>query len=435
MNTEEFIGLVFMPNQSLYYLLLLFSMIVYAIIYWKYYISIIDPSFLEVISSMFGFSVVLLLWFTDNISLHYFSSFLVSQIAFWMGFIYISKKRNSWSGSMLKVKDEKNMLKCIFFISLILYVATTILGYIVLGIPILAESRLDITAKAQNGMGFLSRFSYLSIICIYCTLHFRLLKSQDKIVKIMQVITILFFCVTSVLTGSKGAFLRLAFVYFCFIILNREYDKKLYKSLKKTQLYFMCLGILAAFSVIIITTEGNIWSGISVFLLRLIGSGDVYWLGYPNGMVEDVPYKNPFIVLFQSFLGFFRIVSHTDFPEPIGYTLSSFFYDKTSLTGANARHNIFGYVYFGFYGGIVFSFILGWIIGFIRNMFVNMKECSVTSKIIVLLLYMSVFSLEGDPTLYLSYLTDILVTLPIILILSIFLYLNNVSGRNFINDV
>lgn len=63
----------------------------------------------------------------------------------------------------------------------------------------------------------------------------------------------------------------------------------------------MCLGILAAFSVIIITTEGNIWSGISVFLLRLIGSGDVYWLGYPNGMVEDVPYKNPFIVLFQSF--------------------------------------------------------------------------------------------------------------------------------------
>lgn len=115
MNTEEFIGLVFMPNQSLYYLLLLFSMIVYAIIYWKYYISIIDPSFLEVISSMFGFSVVLLLWFTDNISLHYFSSFLVSQIAFWMGFIYISKKRNSWSGSMLKVKDEKNMLKCIFY--------------------------------------------------------------------------------------------------------------------------------------------------------------------------------------------------------------------------------------------------------------------------------------------------------------------------------
>lgn len=435
MNTEEFIGLVFMPNQSLYYLLLLFSIIVYAIIYRKYYISIIDPSFLEVINSMFGFSVVLLLWFTDNMSLYYFSNYLTSQIAFWAGFIYISKRGSSLSDSMIKVTDEKNMLKCIFFISLIFYIATTILGYIVLGIPILAESRLDITANAQNGMGVLSRFSYLSIICIYCTLHFRLLKSRDRIIKIMQIATILFFCVTSILTGSKSAFLKLAFVYFCFVILNREYDKKLYKSLKNTQLYFMCLGVLAAFFIIVITTEGNIWSSISVFLLRLIGNGDVYWLGYPNGVVEDIPYKNPFVVLFQSFLGFFRIVPHADFPEPIGYTLSSFFYDKTSLTGANARHNIFGYVYFGFYGSIVFSFILGWIIGYIRNLFVNMKKYSVTFKIIVLLLYISVFSLECDPTLYLSYLTDILVTLPIILILSIILYLNNVSSRNFISNV
>lgn len=428
MSTEEFIGGVFLPNQSLYYAILLLSIAVYFVVFRIYYISIIDPAFLEVIGSIFGFSVVLLLFFTDNIAWYYFESYLFSQIIFWCGFIYISNKKIFVSNTFLKVRDEDNMLKIIFLVSLIFYVLTTILGYILLGIPILAESRLDITANAQGGMGVLSRFSYLSVVCIYCSFHFYYRKHKDIVVKLMQIVTVVIFCLASILSGSKSAFLEIAFVFFCFVILNK--NKKLFLTLKKKQYYFITLGIVVAMSVIMISTGGNLESSFLALLFRFVGSGDVYWLGYPNGMLEDVPYQNPFIVLFQSFLGFFRIVPHSEFPEPIGYTLSSFFYDKTSLTGANARHNIFGYVYCGFYGGLIFSFVLGCLVGFIRNVFLKIEKQGTFCKIFMLLLYISVFSLEVDPTLFFSYLIDLFITLPVVLLVSIILYINHVSNSN-----
>jgi hypothetical protein len=316
-----------------------------------------------------------------------------------------------------------------------LYVFSTLLGYKFLGVPMFLASRLDATANAQGGMGVLARFSNLGIVCLYCFFVFYHRKSRDKLVKLCNLVTIISFTLFSILSGGKSAFILIAFVYFCFVIANKDEVGMLYDKLKKKQYYLLFFGFMAAFAVVMLST-GNVENTIYSLLYRIVGSGDVYWLAYPNEMIESVPYRNPFVVLFQSFLGFFRIMPHSDFPEPIGYTLSSFFYDKTSLTGANARHNIFGYVYFGAYWSVLFSFVLGCLIAFIRQCLISLKRQGNICKLVIILLYVTIPGLESDPTLYFSYLTDIFVVSSFVIVPSILLYYTNYAkNRDIISYI
>lgn len=435
MSAEEFFGMVLVPNMGTYFIILFLTILLYVFIYRKYYLSIIDPMIMPVIYSLFGFSVVFLLFFTDNMSNKLFLSYIYTQLAFWIGLYFGNKNRTNIRFPFF-LKNELALMKCIFFVSLMIYIGTTLLGYLILGVPILFQSRLDVAANAKGGMGILTRFASLNIVCLYTSFFFYFSKSKDKVIKILQYISIISFCIFSILGGSKSGFLLLALIYFCFVIINRDQYSFLYDNLQKKQYSFMLYGFVAAIIVIILTTGYGASDSFGMLLYRLVGSGDVYWMAYPNNMISDIPYRNPFVVLFQSFLGFFRLLSHDNFPEPIGYKLSSFFYEKTALTGANARHNIFGYVYFGAFGCIIFSFVIGFLIGKVRSIFVYRRTDSKILRLVIVLLYINVFSLETDPTLYFSYLTDLLIILPIVLFLSLLLYkVNYASNSNIISDI
>lgn len=436
MSSEEFVGNVLWPNINLYYLALLLSFVLYYLIFKRYYTSIIDPAFWAFIPSLFGFSIVLFLKFTNEIIDYYFISYLITQFVFGCGFIIASGEKKITISRIIKFGDEAFFMKVFFLVSFILYVGTTLAGYVILGIPLFAESRLDIAANAKGGMGVLTRFSVLGTVCVYCALFYW--NNKDIVINFLSKFSIIFFIIVILLGGSKGAFLNIAFIYFCYIYINGNktisFHEKIEK-LKRKQIYFIIIGLFFALFVISITNKVNLVTSISFLVFRLVGYGDVYWMAYPNGMIEDVPYKNPIIVLFQSVLGFFRIVPHSEFPEPIGYTLKSMFYNLSSLTGANARHNVFGLVYFGFYGSILFSFIIGFIIGAVRNLFFKCKSSSNLVKIFVVLLYLSVFSLETDPTLFFSNLTDLFLVLAFVFITSILIYFTHVKSRNSISNI
>lgn len=432
MSSEEFVGSVLWPNIGLYYLVLLLSLALYYFIFKRYYVSIIDPAFWIFIPSLFGFSIVLFLKITEEITDYYFFSYLITQSAYVVGFIISSKGKKVTISRSLKLGNEKFFYKIFFLVSLVLYAGTTLASYLILGIPLLAESRLDIAANAKGGMGVLTRFSYLNIVCLYCALFYW--NQKDKIVKILSVFSIIFCILVILLGGSKGGFLTIAFVYFCYIYVNNRSERNIQK-LKRIQRYFIIIGAFIALFVISFTNGTDIFTSFSLLTLRFLGYGDIYWMAYPNGMVEEIPYKNPFIVLFQSVLGLFRIVPHSEFPEPIGYTLNSFFYDLTSLTGANARHNVFGLVYFGYYGSIIFSFLIGYIIGTVRNQFFKCKSLNEIVKILIALLYICVCSLETDPTLFFSRLTDLFLALSFVFIISILIYQSHVQCRNSVGNI
>lgn len=429
MSAEEFITSVLEPNFLLYIFCLISSVFIYYLVYKKYFISVLDPLFLSAIFSLIGCSVVLLLYTSGNIKGKYFFNYLFTQASFFLGFILFSKLKLRLSDRSLRVKDEELLMKWIFIMSSFIYIGVTLMSYRLLGIPLFQSSRLDINANAQGGLGILSRFSDISgILCIYGSISYFFVKTNVRFVNILKVTNILFFLVFSTLSGSKSSFMLLPTLFFCYAVVNKEALPNVYTRLKKSEFKFIFGATLGAFIVMSFSNENFLGTLISL-LIRLIGSGDVYWLAYPNGTIERLNGSNAFVALFQSFLGFFRIIPHSKFPEPLGYTLSSYFYNLTNLTGANARHNIFGYVYFGEYGCYLFSFILGSIIGIVRSLFLRLQNQGIFYKLLIILLYINIFSLEGDVTLYSVYLNNILLVFFVLFIFVLMIYYLHLKRR------
>ena len=71
--------------------------------------------------------------------------------------------------------------------------------------------------------------------------------------------------------------------------------------------------------------------------------------------------------MFGSLLAMFRLVPPASLPENLGFQLYRAVYGFDAFVGPNPRHNVFGVVYFGTFGAIVYSLMLGMIVGFIRN--------------------------------------------------------------------
>lgn len=82
-----------------------------------------------------------------------------------------------------------------------------------------------------------------------------------------------------------------------------------------------------------------------------------------------------------------RLVDWSQLPEHLGITTYQFHHTADTLMGPNARHNVFGYVMFGMYGSILFSFCLGAITGTIRNIFFQASKAHLILKIVIAILY------------------------------------------------
>lgn len=65
----------------------------------------------------------------------------------------------------------------------------------------------------------------------------------------------------------------------------------------------------------------------------------------------------------------------------LGFQLFQYHYDVDIMTGPNSRHNVFGLFYFGFLGSIIFSFLVGYLSSFFRNVIFYRVNGSVTGLI------------------------------------------------------
>ncbi|WP_455425038.1 hypothetical protein [Dryocola sp. LX212] len=103
-------------------------------------------------------------------------------------------------------------------------------------------------------------------------------------------------------------------------------------------------------------------------MMRFVNSGDVFFMAWPNDFLATVMASDhAFMALFKDFLGATRIVPQDLLPTHIGLVIFDSMYNSEALSGPNARHNVFGLFYFGTFGAIIYSFILGLMVGFIRN--------------------------------------------------------------------
>ncbi|TRX13394.1 O-antigen polymerase [Flavobacterium gawalongense] len=417
MNNYEFYEEV-LDNINLFFGILICSFILHYLLFRKQVKSFFDPYFLAVISSVFCFTDVLFLFIVNKISTYLLSSYVLTQVGFVLGFYTFKIKKKILSGD-----DKKNYIEKVnsrnviaFYFFSFIYLFNQCLIYKLKGIPLFMESYLE-TFASGGGSGVLGRVSDVtSIIGLY---SFFLVIKIDKfrISEIPKYIILVLYFVTFFLSGSKSVFFLVFTVFWCHIafLKTKKGNYEMYSMLLKNNMKFI-LGFTLVFLLIIIYTQTSIHTEniedranpLFGLLLRFVHSGDIYWYAYPNNVYLQIPNNQWFAALFNDTLGFLRIMDWKDLPQVIGITFKNIHHPSDIPSGPNGRHNVFGLIYFGFFGSILFSYCIGLILSFIRNKLSLFLSNNFFGGAVFTYLITKSAALDSDPMLTITYFNNVI---------------------------
>lgn len=393
MKIHEFFLNVFYENIYLYVLCLLIVTIITIPLFRKYTNGILDPFFFILFMTVFAYAIPPFLFVTGNCSFRNFIYFVLSETFLWIGFYIVSKLKKDFS--IKKIKNEEYITKYLFYISLLIFILSKLYTYILIGIPLFMEYRLDAYVES-NGLGILKRLSEFS--SLFILIYSFYLKDNKK-----KVYLLVFTLITldAILSGSKSALLTIFHSYFIYTFF---YKDEIPKIKKKQILIILCFPFL----ILVLANNGSELGIASAGVFtRMIANGDVFWYAYPNNIIDDIHIRNSFSNLFVGLLGPFRLIDyHTVEPNiglQINWEIEPTIYGTNA--GPNARPSIAGWIYYKWYG-IIFSFLIGCLISFCIYYLKKYFTKSILGIILFGFLYQNIITFLIDPLLGFNYLSN-----------------------------
>jgi oligosaccharide repeat unit polymerase len=350
-------------------------------------------------------------------------SYNLTQISFILGFYIFRKKEFEFHKHSHFI--DNNVDNFVFYFFSLIFLLCQIIIYLLKGIPLFMQSRLETFADG-GGAGILGRITDVtSIISLYA---FFIVVRFDKfrLEEIPKYIIFFSICISFFLSGSKSSFLVILYVFWCFIFIQRinggdylKYLSFIKKHLKKVIVLSLII-VYIIISIQLSNDSDNIGNSINPFyalIIRFVHSGDIYWYAYPNNIYRTIRDDQWFTALFNDTLGFLRIYSWDRLPKAIGITFKDIHHPSDILQGPNARHNIFGLIYFGYVGSILFSFIIGVIIGFIRNRVPYYFSNNIIGGGLVTYLLCKTSAFDTDPMLTITFLDNVIFIFPVLFLM------------------
>ena len=280
-----------------------------------------------------------------------------------------------------------------------IFTAATLIIYIVRGVPILLVSRAD-ASLGGSGFGFVTRISQtanLLFVLFYFAKKKASLESNSKFEYLMFGITILF----NFLSGFKAFFLLYLFGYFV------THGKPIVMGWKK-DFYAIIIGtviILLLFSLVLQTT--NLEEALLGLFARILSSGDVYFMAFPNNIIEQLPPQNFIYQLFGSLLASFRIIDWDQAPLNYGYVINAVISGQESSFGPTFRYNVLWYLLTKSIAlTTILSFVVGILIGSLNRSLNRFSSLNFSFVAIAVIYYSSfVFILSPDAAISTIFMT------------------------------
>lgn len=389
MRLIEFMFCIY-ENIFLYFFILFFSSIIYIFIFRKYFFSIYDPFLYSIITSSIGTVTVIFLYLIGELKTQeYFYSYILTQLAYIVGLLSVRpiqiKKRKVYKNIIC----DKNLLNLFFILVSSAFILTQFYLYKTVGIPLFTEkSRLIL----YEGIGVFKRFNDgFFIITLILSIEILMNKIYSKnIIKILYLYFIIFFLLISqILSGAKSGilFFLFLFILYAFSLTKSEEGYLLWQKSKKKSFFYLIIVLLCTLAIITFIS-GGITDGIFRLFSRVVAYGDVYLYSYTTDLKNiqlDTPVKN----IFGNILAAYRIIPRESLKQAAGFQLFNNVYGTTGKNfGPNLRHNILGYLNFGFFGSILFSFIIGFVISYIRKIaYLRLKNNTLSRLMFILIMY------------------------------------------------
>jgi len=356
---------------GLYYIF--FSFLLF-FLFKKYLLSIFDPFLFTVLMMASSLSLS-----TDS---YFFFYVFFSILAFTIGFRLIKLPVRS------DIKIEKlidlQLLEIFTILFFILYVVLNLYFLKLSGVPLFSDNPTEAKiSRFVEGTGWMRRVFFLSnflLICI-CLL---LIVSKKRFLFFVMFVT---YFLLSILQGSKSGALGIVAVFWYLYQQNNIwsesviYIKRLIKSKIK---YFLIVTAVLFLSIVIKEAEIEEEGGNPLFAIgfRLMEFGDVM-IYYKTQIVRDsfanFNFIDYFLYEFNSIFGMLRL---TDYYEPMGYQMVKTYWSTSSLfddvvLGPNTVFFVRGHIFFGYIGGIIYSFLIGILTAYFRKKIIEIRITSI----------------------------------------------------------
>lgn len=435
MDYPEFFELL-INNYLKYLLALILAIVFYFPFIKRQFISIFDPFFLSQIYSVFACSVVFFLMIMESMSSRLFYVYFFTQLLFFIG-LNITKPpsiNRNIKRDFIESSYQIRYIKVVFLLCFCLYFIFQMYSYSRFGIPIFAESRLNIYDSDFISKVLKRINEGSSPLLVFFTIVVLVNKRVGQKFKLLGWAAMIFILVTSVLSGARSAVLTLVTAYFCIALYSKykfgfpEIWMKLYG------VKWMLIGFMVIVVIFVVLLGGN--NGVNpIYFIgyRLVASGDCFFMSYPNNVIDNIwqTSHNIVIELFASPLRMIGLIQESDMPESIGFTIMKYHNPHIEFRGPNPRHNIFGYLLFGVPGCYIYSFIIGSLYSVSRNLVLKMSKTYFWQMAIYFLLMIAFSSIEGDYYTFLSILLNIIIIGVPIMLISSLLAIKSIKNETF----
>lgn len=388
--------ILLLEHLPVFVLIFLLTFALTTLLFRKHISSVFDPLFyFLVVTESFCIADVIFMAFYDFIEIRYLIQYLASEIALFAGVLFFSPRSRDRQ-QFIAAHPNAALLRTLFQLSFFLFVSLNLLVYATRGVPILLENRLEVY-QVGGGFGFISRmFDVLLVIIFYY-----LLEMQRKNGWHWREWACLFvIALIQLLSGAKSSVLTLVFIaalYMFYLGANNNVYARVTRLLNR--IFF---GAVVAFLVVAQVQISDIQVGdrnLTLFdqaALRFVNNGDAFTYAYPKQMVETLDGRGPILAVMREYVAFFRLVPAEDIQMHLGLQISKAFNGNDTMNQTNAKHNLFGYVNFGFFGSIVFSLMLGLAMGYVRYILFRKRGISWVTGIPYILLNLGFISSVSD---------------------------------------
>jgi oligosaccharide repeat unit polymerase len=356
---------------GLYYIF--FSFLLF-FLFKKYLLSVFDPFLFIVLMMASSLSLS-----TDS---NFFFYVFFSILAFTIGFRLI-KLPVRCDVKIDKLVDLR-LLEIFTILFFILYVSLSIYFLRLSGVPLFSDNPTEAKiSRFVEGTGWIRRIFFLSnflLICI-CLL---IIVSKKKVLFLIMFVT---YFLLSIMQGSKsGALGIVAVFWYLYKQDNLWSDSVIYikRLIKSKMKYFLMTTAILFLSIVIKEAEIEEEGGNPIFAIgfRLMEFGDVM-IYYKTQIVRDsfanFNFVDYFLYEFNSIFGMLRL---TDYYEPMGYQMVKAFWSTSSLfddvvLGPNTVFFVRGHIFFGYIGGIIYSFLIGILTAYFRKKIIEIRITSI----------------------------------------------------------
>lgn len=377
----------------------------------KYIFSFFDPLCFFLITQAFSVELAFIIIQDPN----YLLNFLCCQLIFYVGFLSAAKK--------IKAFDFKDFQGIEFnpltYSSLKIFVW---LGFVVAGLLnlyLISKKGIALfaddpsAAKTENfsegGLGIIRRINWGILYVIILSSLFLYMINR----KLVYLLITLMLLGILLISGSKGALLYFVFLIPLLRLLKPLFGTKMLAKLNRAKYIILILSLIL--TIIILIAGSSDKSGELAFYnltTRFLFFGDAILYYYNPYAVKFFSQYHPVDYLideFNSLFGFFRLVPYN---IPLGFKLVSFQQGVDSvLFGPNVPYYIKGYIYFGKWGVLAYSWLVGWTVGFVRSklLTVLVNPADLLYCIALIHLNLIIFNLPQDSQLFMSVLFDTLI--------------------------